>query len=67
MEEYSSLQLIFGGNLHIPNIMNDNLPVLERSTSSEVFAKHLNALHAACKLSIQTEADERIKRALKTK
>ena len=47
--------------------MNDNLPALEGSTSSEVFAKHLNALHAARKIFIQTEAEERIRRALRKK
>ena len=47
--------------------MNDNLPALEGTTSSEVFAKHLNALHAARKIFIQTEADARIRRALRNK
>ena len=64
---YSSHQLVFGENPNLPNIMNDNLPALEGSTSSEVFAKHLNALHAARKIFIQTEAEERIRRALRNK
>ena len=64
---YSSHQLVFGENPNLPNIMNDNLPALEGSTSSEVFAKHLNALHAARKILIQTEAEERIRRALRNK
>ena len=46
--------LFFGENPNLPNIMKDNLPALEGSTSSEVFAKHLNALHAARKIFIQT-------------
>ena len=57
---YSSHQLVFGENPNLPNIMNNNLPALQGTTSSEVFAQHLNALHAARKAFIQTEADERI-------
>ena len=47
--------------------MNDNLPALEGTTSSEVFAKHLNALRAARKIFIQTVADARVRRALRNK
>ena len=47
--------------------MNDNLPALEGKISSEEFAKHLNALHATRKIFIQTEADARIRRALRNK
>ena len=64
---YSSYQLVFGENPNLPNIMNDNLPALEGTTSSEVFVKHLNALHTARKIFIQTEADARIRRALRNK
>ena len=64
---YSGHQLVFRENLNLPNIMNDNLPSLERTTSNEVFAKHLNALHAARKIFIQTETDARIRRALRNK
>ncbi|XP_053390667.1 uncharacterized protein LOC128553511 [Mercenaria mercenaria] len=64
---YSSHQLVFGHNPNIPNIMSDNLPALQGSTSSEVFAKHLNVLHATRRAFIQSEADERIKRALRNK
>ncbi|MCG7877703.1 MAG: transposase [Candidatus Thiodiazotropha endolucinida] len=64
---YSSHQLVFGQNPNLPNIMNDTLPALQGTTSSEVFAQHLNALHAARKAFIETEADERIRRALRNK
>ena len=64
---YSSHQLVFGENPNLPNIMNNKLPALQGTTSSEVFAQHLNALHAAHKAFIQTEADERIRRALRNK
>ena len=47
--------------------MSNILPALEGTTSSEVFALHLNALHGVRKAFIQTEADERIRRALRNK
>ena len=59
---YSSHQLVFGENPNLLKIMNDNLPALEGTTSSEVFA-----LHAARKIFIQTEADARIRSALRNK
>ena len=62
---YSSHQLVFGVNPNLPNIMNCNVPALEGSTSSETFAKHLNALHSARHAFIRSEADERIQRALR--
>ena len=46
---FSSHQLIFGKNSSLPGIMTDGLPELEGSTSSETFAQHLSALHAASK------------------
>ena len=64
---YSSHQLVFGENPNLPNIMSDNLPAMEGTTSSEVFAKHLNALHAARKIFIESEANERIRRDLRHK
>ena len=64
---YNSHNLVFGENPNLPNIMNDNLPALEGTTSTEVFSKHLNVLHAARKIFIQTEADIRIRRALRNK
>ena len=47
--------------------MSNTLPALEGTTSSEVFAQHLNALHGARKAFTQTEADERIRQALQNK
>ena len=64
---FSSYQLVFGCNPNIPNIMTDRLPALEGATSSQVLAQHLNALHAARKAFIESEADERIRRALRSK
>ena len=56
---YSSNQLVFGTNPNLPNIMSDGLPAMEGKTSSEIFAKHLNALHAARKAFIESESSER--------
>ena len=64
---FSSHQLVFGENPNLPNIMTDKIPALEGMTSCEVFAKHLNALHASRQAFIQTEAEERVRRALRSK
>ena len=64
---FSSHQLVFGQNPNLPGIMTDKLPALEGTTRSEAFAKHLNVLHDARKAYIQTECDERLRRALRTK
>lgn len=64
---FSSHQLVFGTNPNLPNIMTEKLPALEGTSTSEIFAKHLNALHSARKAYIQTEAKERIRRALRSK
>ena len=52
---------VFGTNPNLPNIMTDNLPALQGATSSEILAKHLQALHESCEAFIQSEADERIR------
>ena len=41
------------------------MPALEGTTSSDVLAKHLNALHCSRKAFIKCEADEKIRRALR--
>jgi transposase InsO family protein len=64
---YSSYQIVFGRNPNLPNVMTENVPALAGSTSSEVLAEHLNALHAARKAFVESEADERIRRALRCK
>ncbi len=64
---YSSYQLVFGRNPALPNIMTDGLPALQGTTSSEIFAEHLNALHEARKAFVQSEAHERVRRALRSK
>ncbi len=64
---YSSYQLVFGKNPNLPNIMSDQVPALAASTTSEVFAKHLNSLHAARQSFIESESSERVRRALRCK
>ena len=64
---FSSHQLVFGQNPNLPGIMTDDVPALGGKTTSEIFAKHLNALHTARQGYVQLEADERIRRALRNK
>lgn len=64
---FSSHQLVFGASPNLPNILTDNLPALEGSTQSDVFAQHLNALRSARKAFIESESDEKIRRALRSK
>ena len=64
---YSSYQLVFGKNPNLPNMTNENVAALEGRTSSEMLAQHLNALHEARQAFVSSEADERIRRALRSK
>ena len=41
---YTSYQLEFWSNPNLPNIMTDNLPALQGARTSEILAKHLQAL-----------------------
>ena len=64
---FSSHRLVFGTNPNLPGIMTDKIPALDGTTTSETFAKHLNTLHASRKAFIDTEANERIRLARRTK
>lgn len=64
---FSSHQLVFGTNPNLPGILTDQLPASDGTTASENFANHLNALHASRRAFIESEANERIRRALRTK
>ena len=61
---YSSNQLVYGVNPNLPNVMTDGPPALEGRTMSEVFANHINALHASRRAFIETESSERVRKAL---
>ena len=65
VEGFSPYQLVYGRNPKIPSILNDDPPALEGTTTCEVFAKHLNTLHAGRKAFLQAESSNRIRRALK--
>ena len=64
---FSSHQLVFGTNPKLPNILTASPPALEGKTMSKIFATHLNTLHAAREAFINSEADERLRRALRHK
>ena len=64
---FSSYQIVFGKNPNLPNVLSDRVPALQGATASEVLANHLNALHAARRSFVESEADERIRRALRSK
>ena len=64
---YSPNQLVFGKNPNYPSILVDKAIALEGKTSSELIANHLNAMHAARQAFIQSEASEKLRRAIKAK
>lgn len=64
---FSSYQLVFGQNPNLPNVMRDLPPALEGTTMNQVFAKHINTLHAARRAYIEAESSSKIRRALKHK
>ncbi len=58
---------MFGFNPTILNVITDRVPALQRVTSSEMLAEHLNVLHAARKALIASEPGERVCKALRSK
>ena len=58
---FSSYQLVFGHNPNLQNVMTENVPVLHGTTSSEIFALHLNVLQSAQKAFIELESCDRIR------
>ena len=63
---YSSLQLVLGQNPNIPNIFDATPPMLEEeSPTGSVLRNHLNALHSARLAFLKSEANCKIKKALK--
>ena len=64
---FSSYQLVFGKNPNVPLVTTDKLPALEGVTTSETVAEHVTALHAARRAFIESESDERIRRALRNR
>ena len=64
---FSSHQLVFGSNPNLPNILTAQPPALEGKTMCEIFARHLNTLQTAREEYIKSEANEKIRRALRHK
>ena len=66
---FSSNQLVFGHNSNLPNILTAGLPALENKDKliSDSFKEHIDSMQAARKAFMQTDADERLRRALRTK
>ena len=61
---YSSNQLVFGRNPNLPSVLTTKPPALRTSTTSQLIADHLNALHVARQAFIQSEASKKLKTAL---
>ena len=61
---FSPNQLVFRGNPNYPIAFNSKLPALEGKSSSEIVASNINAMHAARQAFIQSESNDRIRRAL---
>ena len=62
---YSSYQIVFGSNPKVPDIFHATLPQLEGVTQSELLVKHLNAQQSARRGFIESQCDEKIRRALR--
>ena len=62
---FSIYQLVFGRNPNLANVMSDK-PAFTGPTTSKTLEK-LFTLHAAHKSFIETESNERIRRALRHK
>ena len=62
---YSLNQLVFGYNPNFPSVLTNKLRVMESKTSSEIVLEHLTALHCARKAFVESEASERLNRAIK--
>ena len=61
---YSPNQLVFRRNPNLPSVLTAKPPVLHTSTTSQLTADHLNALHVARQAFIQSEASKKLKTAL---
>ena len=64
---YSSYQLVFGKDPHLPNIMTDKLPALSGVTTSESVAAHIQALYSGRKAFMEALCEDRIRKALRHK
>ena len=61
---FTPSQLEIGQNIKLPSPFNDDLPALERCTTSPTIAKHLNALANTRKAFTKIETSCKLKKAL---
>ena len=59
--------LVFGRNVNVPSVLDEELPALTGNTSSDVVRKNLQALHSARENYVKAENSNRIRRALSHK
>ena len=64
---YSPNQLVFGRNINLPNVLQDEPPAHNIDTNSELIRINLEAMHKARENFIKAESSERIRRALRAK
>ena len=64
---YSPNQLVFGRNVNLPSVLNNEMPALESFTKSDIVRMNLDAMHKARENFIRAESSERIRRALRHK
>ena len=62
---FSPNQLVFGANPNLPSVLTAKPPALRSTTSNQLIADHLNALHAARRAFVQSESSKKIKIAPK--
>ena len=61
---YSPNQLVFRKNPNFPTVIGSEPPALEEVSSSKLIADHLNCMHTARKAFIESEASDKLRRAL---
>ena len=64
---FTPIQLVYGTNPTLPNVLTEGLPAMEGKNYSEVLAMHINSLQAARQVFTSSEASEKVRLALKKK
>ena len=62
---FSPDQLTYGRNNSFPSVLTDEPPAFESSTTVDIIRENMNAMHQARQAFIESEASERIKKALR--
>ena len=58
---FSPLQIVFGKNSNLPNILNDTLPALEKVTTSADLALDIATLHSEREAFMKAQTPEKVK------